>query len=62
MSFKFVIFKEKSAPKLLNYFSREYKKVYDKLFISVADGIIKYENLSDEDKYIIDFIFSTLTG
>jgi len=62
MSFKFIIFKEKKAPRLLNYFSSEYQKVYDKLFISIADGIIKYENLSDEDKYIVDFVFSTLTG
>ena len=62
MSFKFVIFKEKSAPKLLNYFNKQYKKFYDKLFVSIADGITKYENLSDEDKYIVDFIFSTLTG
>jgi len=60
ITLKFIIFKKKSVPKLLNYFNRHYEKSYNKLFISVADGIIKYENLSDEDKYIIDFILSTL--
>jgi len=62
MSFKFVIFKEKSAPKLLNYFNRQYQKMYDTILVKVANGIAEYENLSYEDKYIVDFIFSTLIG
>jgi hypothetical protein len=62
MSFKFVIFKEKSAPKLLNYFNKQYQKIYDKILVTVANGISEYENLSYEDKYIVDFIFSTLIG
>ena len=62
ISFKFVIFKEKSAPKLLNYFNRKSQTLYDKFLVLIADGIIKYENLSDEDKCIVDFIFSTLIG
>ena len=62
MSFKFVIFKEKKAPRLLNYFNRQYQKVYDKVLVTIANGIAEYENLSYEDKYIVDFIFSTLIG
>ena len=62
MSFKLVIFKEKSAPKLLNYFNRQYQKIYDKILVKVANGISEYESLSYEDKCIVDFIFSTLIG
>jgi len=62
LSFKFVIFKEKKAPKLLNYFNSQYQKIYDKVLVTIADNINEYENLSYEDKCLVDFVFALFIG
>ena len=62
ISFKFVIFKEKKMPKLLGYINNKYQTIYEKTLVMVAEGVAEYENLSYEDKELIDFIFSTLIG
>ena len=61
-SFKFIIFKEKKIPKILNYIKKKYDIYYNKAIISVSNGITEYENLSSEDKQILDFIFSLIIG
>lgn len=62
MSLKVIIFKEKKAPKLLNYFNEQYQKIYDKALVTIVDSINEYENLSNDDKYLIDFVFSIFIG
>ena len=49
-------------PKLLGYINNNYQTIYEKTLVMVADGVAEYENLSYEDKELIDFIFSTLIG
>ena len=59
-SFKIVIFKEKKIPKLINYFKQKYKNYYNKVLITISDSINEYENLSFEDKQVIDFMLSLI--
>ena len=62
LSFKIVILKEKKVPKFLNYFNEQYQKIYDKVFVTMVESINEYENLSHDDKYLIDFIFGVFIG
>ena len=58
ISFKAIIFKEKKIPKLVNYI-RDYYIIYrDKSLITIGDYINEYNNLSYEEKQLIDFILS----
>lgn len=60
IGFKVVIFKRKEAPKLIKYLKDKLKFYYNKSMVTVAEGIIEYENMSYEDKQIIEFIASFL--
>ena len=57
---KVVIFKRKEAPKLIKYVKDKLKFYYNKSMITLAEGIIEYENMSYEDKQIIEFIMSLI--
>lgn len=61
-SFKIIIFKEKKIPKIVNYLKNKYNYYYDKTIIKIYEGINTYDNLSEEDKMILDFMFSLLIG
>jgi hypothetical protein len=60
LSFKFIIFKEKKYPKILNIINNKSKIYYDKAISFVNDQFNYYENLSPEEKHIIEFMFSML--
>jgi hypothetical protein len=60
LGFKVVIFKEKKYPKITEYIKRKYKIYYEKAMASITEGVIEYENLSYEDKEMIDIMISTL--
>ena len=57
---KTIIFKEKKIPKSYNKIKCFFKKCYDKTIVSISEGINEYNNLSEEDKLIMDFIISSI--
>ena len=61
-SFKLIIFKEKKVPKLLHYIKKKYDNYYNKVLVTISDNITEYENLSSDDKQLIDFILSLIIG
>lgn len=60
LGFKFVIFKEKKYPKLIEYIKNKYKIYYNKSMAAIGESVMEYENLSYEEKEIIDFMLSTI--
>ena len=58
LGFKIIIFKEKKYPKLVDYVKSKYQIYYEKAIATIGEGLSEYENLSYEDKLIIDFILS----
>jgi hypothetical protein len=61
-SLKFIIFKEKKIPKIIKYLKKKYDYYYDKTIIKIYENVNKYENLSEEDKILLDFMFSLIIG
>jgi hypothetical protein len=59
-SLKFIIFKEKEIPKMIKYLKNKYDYYYDKTIIKIYENVNKYENLSEEDKILLDFMFSLI--
>lgn len=62
VSLKFIIFKEKKIPKMVKYLKNKYDYYYDKTIINICENVNKYENLSEEDKILLDFMFSLIIG
>lgn len=60
LSYKVIIFKEKKYPKLVEFIKNKYKMYYDKSIVTIGESIIEYENLSHEEKEIIDLLISTI--
>jgi len=60
VTFKVIIFKKKTLPKIFYKLQNFYNKCYNKSIVSVSEGINEYNNLSDEDRLIIDFIISSI--
>jgi hypothetical protein len=63
LGFRIIICKRNMLPKLQNYiakFKQTYDNLYEKFIIIYSESIIKYENLNDEDKQIIEFIISNV--
>jgi signal recognition particle subunit SEC65 len=58
--FKVVIFKEKKYPRLVEYIKQKYKIYYNKSMATIGESIIEYENLSHEEKELIDLILSSV--
>jgi hypothetical protein len=58
LGFKIIIFKEKKYPKLVDYIKSKCQIYYEKTIATIGEGLSEYENLSYEDKLIIDFILS----
>jgi len=57
---RFIVFKEKTYPKILQILHRQSKIYYDKTICFINDQYNNYENLSPEDKHLIEFMFSML--
>jgi signal recognition particle subunit SEC65 len=58
LGFKIIIFKEKKYPKLVDYIKNRYQIYYEKTIATISESVSEYENLSYEEKIIIDFILS----
>jgi len=58
LGFKIIIFKEKKYPKLVDYIKNRYQIYYEKAIATISESVSEYENLSYEEKLIIDFILS----
>jgi len=58
LGLKFIIFKRKKYPILIDYIKEKNKIYYEKLVAFIGEGVTEYENLAYEDKIIIDFILS----
>jgi predicted RNA-binding protein len=53
---RYIIFKESKIIHFLRNLKKNTQIYYNKIIVSVNEGIEKYNNLSDEDKMIIDTI------
>ena len=53
---RYVIFKEKKIICALRYLKKQTQIYYNKTIVSISEGFEKYNNLSDQDKIIIDTI------
>jgi len=55
---RFLVFKEKKAPKLFKRFQHFYERCYNKSITSIAKGVNDYNELSEDDRLIIETIIS----
>ena len=58
LALRCVIFKEKKITKALKNFANLLKIYHNKSIVSVAEGIVTYNELSEDDKTIIETIIS----
>jgi hypothetical protein len=58
IALRFIAFKEKKLGKVFKSLKNLSKIYYDKLIVCTAEGINNYNELSDEDKTIIETIIS----
>jgi hypothetical protein len=56
--FKMIIFKEKSLPKFIQNFKGFYELYYNKSVAFVGERLGDYNNLSEEDRTLIETIIS----
>jgi len=60
LGFKVVIFKKKRYPLMKEYIKYKYKVYNEKIMASITEGVTEYENLSDEEKKILDLMISSV--
>lgn len=53
-----VVVKQKKIPILINKFKKFYKLCYDKTIKTMSEGVINYNQLSEEEKTIIEAVIS----
>lgn len=53
-----VVVKQKKIPILINKFKNFYKLCYDKTIKTMSEGVINYNQLSEEEKTIIEAVIS----
>jgi hypothetical protein len=58
LGLKFIIFKKKKYPMLIDYINTKNQIYYEKLVAFISERVSEYENLAYEDKIMIDFILS----
>ena len=58
VSFKYIIFKEKTLKKMLKTIKNTYEIYHNKSLISIAEGIMYYNELSEDEKTLIEAIIS----
>jgi hypothetical protein len=57
---KIVILKKKEYPKLIDTIKMKTQDLYEKTIATISECMCEYENLSAEDKSIVEFIISTI--
>jgi hypothetical protein len=55
---RLIVFKEKKIHKLLDLFNDNLRKCHDKVIVYVANCINNYNELSDDDKLLIETVIS----
>jgi hypothetical protein len=56
---RILVFKKKSAPKIIQALKKFYNRCYDKSIVTIAEGMNDYNsNFTDEEKLIIETILS----
>jgi hypothetical protein len=55
---RLIVFKEKKVHKLLNAFNYNLKKYQDKAIVYIADCINSYNELSEDDRLLIETVIS----
>ena len=56
---RFLVFKKKSAPKILNKLKKFYDKCYERSVVSIGEGMNDYNNnFTEEEKIIIETILA----
>ena len=60
ITFKMIILKKKTLPKLLNKIRDFCTNCYNKSLVSVSEGIHEYNKLTEEEKLILDFVISSI--
>jgi len=58
MGYKMIIYKEKKYPKLVELVKTKYNACYEKTIAAISDCMNDYDNLSYEEKIIVDFMLS----
>ena len=60
LGLKIIIIKRKEYPKLLDTIKIKTQDLYEKTITRIGEYMCEYENLSPEDKAIVEFIISTV--
>jgi len=58
LGFRIIILKKKEFPTLLDNIKTKTQNLYEKITTIIGDYLCEYENLSPQDKSIIEFIIS----
>jgi len=58
--FRAIIFKEKKYPRIVEYVKNKYQIYFEKALVYIGEAATEYENLSYEEKEIIDLMISTI--
>ena len=57
-SLRLIIYKKKAIPQIFKILQKFYNRCYEKSIVSIGQGINDYNNLSEDDKSIIETILS----
>jgi hypothetical protein len=60
LKYKYIIFKKKEYPKILDNLKNRYQIYYGKSINVISEFLNEYDKLSSEDKVILDFIISSI--
>jgi hypothetical protein len=55
---RYVIFKEKKLAKILKTIVNKLEICHNKSIVSVAEGVISFNDLSDDEKFLIEAVIS----
>ena len=58
LAIRFIILKKKNIPILVNKIKNMYNLCYEKSISSISEGVINYNQLSDEEKTLIETVIS----
>jgi len=58
LALRYVIFKEKKVAKILRLLKHKFDIYHNKSIVSVAEGIIAFQELSEDEKTLIEVVIS----